>query len=153
MTKKAKKLDGRRNNKSNLPKDPKTGKVLASPGRTPGTPNKVTREAKEMIALAFEGLGGLEKLIATADKSDSMRMTFYTQLYAKLIPVSVQGQVDVNVEDGQAIAALERLILGVRTARLASGPTEAIPVVIEHEADTGATPQLVLSSSSRTKAA
>lgn len=136
--------------KSYLPKD-ENGKVKAGPGRTKGIPNKITREAKEMIALAFEGLGGLEALIETADKSDSMRMTFYTQLYSKLIPISVQGHVDVNVEDSQAIDALERLILGVRTARLASTAAEAAPVIIEHESDTGATPQLVLSSSAGTK--
>lgn len=148
---------GRKGIRSNLPKDPKTGKVLPSPGRKKGIPNKITREAKEMIALAFEGLGtkndktGLQMLIETANKSDSMRMTFYTQLYAKLIPVSVQGTVDVNVEDSQALDALERLILGVRTARLESAATEAEAVVIDHDASEGVAPQLVLSSSTGTK--
>lgn len=160
---------GKKGIKSNLPKDPKTGKVLPSPGRKPGIPNKITREAKEMIALAFEGLGGLQALIDTANKSDSMRMTFYTQLYAKLIPVSVQGQIDVDVAgDGQALAALERIIVGEILAQQAElGRQEPITIDVtrsdsprsednnqpEPAGDSEPPPQLVLSSSTGTKAA
>lgn len=166
MTTKGKK---RPDSKKYLPKKA-DGSIQGGPGRPKGQVNKVTREAKEMIALAFEGLGGLERLIETADKSDSMRMTFYTQLYAKLIPVSVQGQVDVNVAgDDQAFAALERAILGEmvsqqaelgrQEARLTIDATRNVeldPAHVEASGQEGATeptPQLVLSSTSRTKAA
>jgi hypothetical protein len=67
---------------------------------------KVSHEAREMIALAMEGMGGLDQLIKTANRSDSSRMTFYTQIYAKLIPLQLNAQstlaVSVNAAGGGA---------------------------------------------------
>lgn len=136
--------------KSYLPKDA-DGKIKAGPGRGKGTPNKITREAKEMIALAFEGLGGLKMLIETANSSDSMRMTFYTQLYAKLIPVQVAGSIDhhVSITDDEERAALKLAFLSVINARARSGN---LPLVIDAEPSEKTTPQLVISSKTGTKA-
>src|SRR2546425_8751564 len=85
------------NERSGLPKDPKTGKAKGGPGRPKGVPNKVTGEAKRMIALAFEGVGGLEQLIEWAKDHQT---AFYTQVYAKLIPLQVQGEINANIKDG-----------------------------------------------------
>lgn len=132
-----------------FPKD-ENGKVIGA-GRPKGTPNKVTAEAKTMIALAFEGMGGLDTLIETANKTDAMRMTFYTQLYAKLIPVQVQGQIDATIDgDGQFLAtamvdALTRTIASARRARDAGGAGEGMVVVIDNDAVEEPVPQLVLS--------
>jgi hypothetical protein len=51
-------------------------------GRKRGNPNKLTRSAKEAFELAFEGLGGVDGLIAWGVKH---RTQFY-RLYARLIP-------------------------------------------------------------------
>ncbi len=67
---------------------------------------KLTPEARDAIALAFEGMGGLKKLIAWAK---SHQAVFYTQLYSKLIPMQLQGQVSVEV-DISAAAAIEHTL-------------------------------------------
>lgn len=81
---------------------------------------KITGEAKEMIALAFEGMGGLDQLIKTANRSDSMRMTFYTQIYAKLIPVHLNAQstldVSVNIKGEEARQKLQSAFLALYEA-------------------------------------
>jgi hypothetical protein len=51
-------------------------------GRKRGNPNKLTKSAKEAFELAFEGLGGVDGLIAWGLKH---RTQFY-RLYARLIP-------------------------------------------------------------------
>jgi hypothetical protein len=52
-----------------------------------GSKNKVGQEAKEALALAFEGIGGVPALVAWAE---THREAFY-KLYAKLIPVELNG--------------------------------------------------------------
>jgi len=54
----------------------------AGMGRRRGNPNKLTKSAKEAFELAFEGLGGVDGLIAWGLKH---RTQFY-RLYARLIP-------------------------------------------------------------------
>lgn len=70
------------------PKNPKAG-----PGRPKGVPNKVTTVAKEAFALAFEGLGGVPKLIEWAKANPSE----FFKLYARLIPVQHTGTVGTFV--------------------------------------------------------
>lgn len=132
-----------RKRKNYLPKDD-AGKVKAGPGRPKGLPNKITGEAKQMIALAFEGMGGLKKLIAWGEKNPSL---FYTQVYTKLIPLQVQGKLDIKTEDnGSAVAALERIILGIRAARLTDSRLAEAPVIIDSERVRDTAPRLVVSS-------
>lgn len=144
---------GRKGIKSNLPKDPKTGKVLPSKGRPKGTPNRITAEAKTMIGLAFEGLGGLQALIDTADKSDSLRMIFYTQLYAKLIPIQIQGKIDATIEgDGKLLAAtMVDALTRVIASRRSGG--EGVGIIIDNTTADESVPQLVLSRKAGTEAA
>jgi hypothetical protein len=59
----------------------------AGRGRPRGSKNKLGVEAKEAIALAFEGIGGVPALVAWAA---THREAFY-KLYAKLIPVELHG--------------------------------------------------------------
>lgn len=54
-------------------------------GRKKGTPNKSTASAKEAVALAFEGIGGVGRLTAWADENPG---EFYKH-YARLIPLDV----------------------------------------------------------------
>jgi hypothetical protein len=52
------------------------------PGRPKGSPNKLTRAAKEAFGLAFEKLGGIKAL---TEWGEDNRTEFY-KLYARLIP-------------------------------------------------------------------
>jgi hypothetical protein len=54
-----------------------------------GTPNKMSRECKEMIATAFECVGGLEGLVAWINASDENRTAFYTRMYIRLLPFNL----------------------------------------------------------------
>lgn len=73
----------------------KGAKRLPNAGRKKGTPNKVTVEVKQAIALAFEGIGGVAKLTAWAKKNPAL---FYTKVWIKLLPmkVTVDGNIDVQ---------------------------------------------------------
>lgn len=53
-----------------------------NPGRPKGSQNRLTKGAKEALQLAFEGIGGVDALVAWAKKNPT---PFY-QLYARLIP-------------------------------------------------------------------
>lgn len=61
------------------------------PGRPTGSQNKVTRAAKEAIALAAENLGGVERLTAWAQESPENERAFWVNVYPKLIPVTLAG--------------------------------------------------------------
>ena len=57
-------------------------------GRPKGSPNKLTKSAREAFQHAFEKSGGFEELTAWAKAN---RTQFY-QLYARLIPVEHVGE-------------------------------------------------------------
>jgi hypothetical protein len=69
-----------------------------NPGKPKGAVSKTTLAAKEAIALAAEGLGGTDRLIAWAQEDPANERAFWASIYPKLIPVQVTG------EDGGAIA-------------------------------------------------
>jgi hypothetical protein len=50
--------------------------------------------AKENFALAFEALGGMERMVEWAKSDPDNLKTFYT-LYARLIPTELAGSVEV----------------------------------------------------------
>jgi hypothetical protein len=56
-------------------------------GRKTGVPNKMTSEVREAIALAFQGIGGVPKLIEWAEANQSL---FYTAIWLKLLPLSLK---------------------------------------------------------------
>jgi hypothetical protein len=82
-----------------------------------GTPNKMSRECKEMIASCFEQLGGLEGLVKWAKSSDERLDAFYTRMYVRLLPfnLDIRSHKDAvyhNIQDikdrfGQAGMTLE----------------------------------------------
>ncbi len=70
---------------------------LKSRGRPKGSVNKVGREAKEVIAAAAEGLGGLERLIVWAQAAPENERAFWATIYPKLLPLTVAGDKDSPV--------------------------------------------------------
>lgn len=63
-------------------------------GRAKGTQNKLTRSSRTALTLAFDGLGGVDGLVAWAEKNQS---DFY-RIWAKLVPREVQPDVDGPVQ-------------------------------------------------------
>ena len=68
----------------------------AGKGRRKGVRNKTTMAAKQAIALAFEGLGGVEGLIAWAKKDEQNERIFFANIYPKLLPLKVDGEVEMG---------------------------------------------------------
>lgn len=64
-------------------------------GRPKGSKNKTTLAAKEAFQLAFEELGGCERLVQWATEDKDNLKVFYT-LYARLIPMD-------HTTDGKAV--------------------------------------------------
>lgn len=78
-----------------------------NPGKPKGAISKTTRTAKEAIALAAEGLGGSDRLIAWAKEDPANERAFWASIYPKLIPVQVQGDPDNPV----AVQVITRRII------------------------------------------
>lgn len=68
-------------------------------GRPKGAVNKTTASAKEAFQLAFDELGGWEGLAKWAsDPLYPQNRTVFYNLYGRLIPTEVAGNMDVVVE-------------------------------------------------------
>ncbi|MHC2318383.1 hypothetical protein [Bradyrhizobium diazoefficiens] len=61
-------------------------------------PTEVTGEAREMLALAFEGIGGLPELMKWAK---THRTAFYNH-YTKLLPMTLNANATVDVKEDRA---------------------------------------------------
>jgi hypothetical protein len=53
---------------------------------------KLTRDAKAMIQLAFEDLGGLPRLVEWANNPANLSQ-FYTQIWSKIIPKDIKSEI------------------------------------------------------------
>ena len=62
-----------------------------NPGKPKGALSKTTRTAKEAIALAAEGLGGTDRLIAWAQEDPLNERAFWSSIYPKLLPLQIGG--------------------------------------------------------------
>ena len=55
-------------------------------GRPKGARNKLTNEAKEAILLAFEKLGGVDRLVKWVNEDKANEAAFFTKIFIKLLP-------------------------------------------------------------------
>lgn len=76
-------------------------------GRPKGSRNKVSAEAKDVIAAAAEGLGGLERMIEWAKSAPENEKAFWSSIYPKLLPLTVSGDSDNPI----GFALVERRIV------------------------------------------
>lgn len=83
-----------------------------NPGKPKGAVSKTTKAAKEAIALAAEGLGGSDRLVAWAKASPENERAFWVNIYPKLIPVTLAGDEDNPL---RAIARIE--LVGVSAGK------------------------------------
>lgn len=72
----------------------RVGDGTPGPGRPKGSSNKTTKAAKDAIAAAAEGLGGVDRLIAWAKEDPLNERAFWATIYPKLIPVTLAGDED-----------------------------------------------------------
>ncbi len=66
-------------------------------GRPKGSPNKVSKAAKETIAEAAELLGGVERIVNWAKEAPENEKAFWATIYPKLIPVQLNAEVNTTV--------------------------------------------------------
>lgn len=94
----------------NEPKN--TGKFgKGNPGKPKGAVSKTTKTAKEAIALAAEGLGGADRLIAWAKEDPLNERAFWSSIYPKLLPLQVANA------DGESFQTITRIELVPMRAR------------------------------------
>lgn len=63
-------------------------------GRKTGAPNKVTAEAKAVIAGAADALGGMDRLVEWAKSDPQNEKAFWATVYPKLLPLTIGGDPD-----------------------------------------------------------
>lgn len=76
-------------------------------GRIKGTPNKLTKGAKEAIQEAFKGLGGVAALQRWAKDNPE---SFYTKVWVRILPQDINANVTArNMTDEEARQRLDQL--------------------------------------------
>jgi hypothetical protein len=70
-------------------------------------------EAKHIIAEIFDGAGGLDAAIKWAKNN---RSTFYTTMFTKLLPLTLNAKVNVNVSGEEARRKLQSAFLALEAA-------------------------------------
>lgn len=81
-----------RKNTGRKPNPNSLANLAKGKGRPPGVPNKTTANVKAALEEAFERMGGVPKLTEWADENP----TEFYKLYAKLLPVHLQGEIKVQ---------------------------------------------------------
>jgi hypothetical protein len=81
-----------------------------NPGKPKGAIAKTTKTAKEAIALAAEGLGGADRLIAWAQEDPLNERAFWSSIYPKLLPLQVANADDEDFR----VSVIKRVIVDPR---------------------------------------
>ena len=76
----------------------------AGKGRPRGARNKTTMAAREAIARAAAGLGGFTALMEWAQKSDENEKIFWTSIYTKLVPLKLDGELEMGTRLTEVVA-------------------------------------------------
>ena len=61
-------------------------------GRTKGTPNKVTQTAKAALEMAFDGIGGVDRLTRWAEANPSDFYPIWAKILPKNLDVTTAGK-------------------------------------------------------------
>lgn len=67
------------------------GGKRAGAGRPPGKQNKLTIEAKDLIAVVAKELGGADRLLEWCREDPDHESVFWERIYVKLLPLHVGG--------------------------------------------------------------
>jgi hypothetical protein len=69
-----------------------------NPGKRPGTLNKMTLSARQIIEDAFHGIGGTERLIKWINKSPKNESAWWNNIWVRTLPQSATIRADVQHE-------------------------------------------------------
>src|SRR5579862_7912419 len=105
-------------------------------GSRKGIPNKLTSEAKDAIQQVFDGLGGVDAMLAWARQHKTV---FYSAIYPKLLPHKINADMPEEVDYEGAHQRLMKLLgcgsetTGPRLGNCSSEP----PKLLEQPPGTG----------------
>ncbi len=71
-------------------------------------PSKVGLAAKEVIQMASERLGGPDRLVAWAKEDPLNERAFWSNVYPKLLPLQLTGDVGLTIKWPVATPSIER---------------------------------------------
>lgn len=77
-------------------------------GRPPGSQNRISKAAKEVIAAAAEELGGEARLVTWAKEDPKNESAFWSSIYPKLLPHTLAGDPDNPIKASLEVAFVER---------------------------------------------
>ena len=97
--------------RSNLPRDPATGRIKAGPGRRKGQPNVLNALAKDGINRIFEELGGVQGMVNWARSSPKNLTLFYTQIFPKLLAAQAVDAAAERLASRPALTRIENVIV------------------------------------------
>src|SRR4051794_8647927 len=97
--------------RSNLPRDPVTGRIKPGPGRKKGQPNVLNALAKDGINRIFEELGGVEGMVEWALSSPKNLYAFYVHIYPKLLAAQVMDAAAAKLAQRPRIGRIECVIV------------------------------------------
>ena len=60
-------------------------------GRKAGTPNHLTQAAKDVIAQVARDMGGADRMLAWAQQDPANERLFWSNIYPKLLPLTLAG--------------------------------------------------------------
>jgi len=63
-------------------------------GRPKGSPNKLSKEAKDVIASVAQSIGGAERLQTWVQADPKNESAYWTTIYPKLLPLTLTGSGD-----------------------------------------------------------
>src|SRR3954454_7345630 len=108
--------------RSNLPRDPQTGKLKAGPGRPAGKPNMMVRLIKDEVLEAYQRLGGVEALVKWIRASPSNKRDFYVTVLPRLIPAQALEAAAAHLAQNQRppVVAIETLVVDPREPEVLS---------------------------------
>jgi hypothetical protein len=93
-------------------------------GRVKGSKNKITKDMKELLHLAFKRAGGVDYLVRQADAEPKAFMA----LLGKLVPVQVALDISVHLDLGKAMIENQANLDRLNTLILEHEPDIPIPI-------------------------
>src|SRR3954468_670040 len=100
--------------RSNLPKDPVTGRIKGGPGRRKGQPNILSRLAKGEIKRVFEELGGVQGMYEWAMRSERNKFSFYVHILPRLLGAETVDAAAERLAQRPQITRIENVIIDPR---------------------------------------
>jgi hypothetical protein len=95
--------------RSNLPRDPVTGRIKAGPG-APKVPRPLVL-ARHNLAEVFEKLGGVEGMTKWAKASTRNKFAFYTMIYPRLLGAQTVDEAAEKLAQRPQITRIENLVV------------------------------------------